>query len=65
MGRWMSVPFITADEDVLVERLSGRWTCRANGHMFNEKFNPAEGTMANVISMDPNFINVMTIRLRR
>lgn len=34
------VPFITADEDVLVERLSGRWTCRVNGHVFNEKFNP-------------------------
>jgi adenylate kinase len=34
------VPFITADEDVLVERLSGRWTCRASGHVFNEKFNP-------------------------
>jgi adenylate kinase len=34
------VPFITADEDILVERLSGRWTCRANGHVFNEKFNP-------------------------
>jgi len=34
------VPFITADEDILVERLSGRWTCRANGHIFNEKFNP-------------------------
>jgi adenylate kinase len=34
------VPFITADGDVLVERLSGRWTCRANGHVFNEKFNP-------------------------
>ena len=34
------VPFITADENILVERLSGRWTCRANGHVFNEKFNP-------------------------
>jgi adenylate kinase len=34
------VPFITADEDVLVDRLSARWTCRANGHAFNEKFNP-------------------------
>jgi len=34
------VPFITADEDILVERLSGRWTCRAHGHIFNEKFNP-------------------------
>jgi adenylate kinase len=34
------VPFITAQEDVLVERLSGRWTCRENGHIFNEKTNP-------------------------
>jgi adenylate kinase len=34
------VPFVTADEDVLVERLGGRWTCRANGHIFNEKSNP-------------------------
>jgi adenylate kinase len=34
------VPFITAGEDVLVERLTGRWTCRANGHVFNKKTNP-------------------------
>jgi adenylate kinase len=34
------VPFVTAREDVLVERLGGRWTCRANGHIFNEKSNP-------------------------
>lgn len=34
------VPFITAEEDILVDRLSARWTCRSNGHIFNEKFNP-------------------------
>src|SRR5512134_1691503 len=34
------VPFITAGEDVLIERLTGRWTCRAEGHVFNEKTNP-------------------------
>jgi len=34
------VPFVTTSEDVLVERLGGRWTCRANGHIFNEKSNP-------------------------
>jgi adenylate kinase len=34
------VPFITAADAVLVERLSGRWTCRSGGHIFNEKFNP-------------------------
>jgi adenylate kinase len=39
-GQVDSVPFITADEAVLVERLTGRWTCRAEGHVFNEKTNP-------------------------
>jgi adenylate kinase len=34
------VPFIKAEDDVLVERLGGRWTCRAKGHIFNEKTNP-------------------------
>lgn len=35
-----AVPFITAKDDVLIERLSGRRTCRANGHIFNVKSNP-------------------------
>src|SRR5512141_531910 len=39
-GRVDVVPFIIGDEDVLVDRLGGRWTCRANGHIFNSKFNP-------------------------
>ncbi|HET9588270.1 MAG TPA: adenylate kinase [Anaerolineales bacterium] len=39
-GRVEVVPYITAEDDVLVERLSSRWTCRANGHIFNEKSNP-------------------------
>jgi adenylate kinase len=34
------VPFVTAGEDVLIDRLTGRWTCRAEGHIFNEKTNP-------------------------
>jgi adenylate kinase len=34
------VPFISAPEDVLVERLSGRWTCKAQGHIFHLVFNP-------------------------
>jgi adenylate kinase len=25
---------------VLIERLGGRWTCRAQGHIFHEKYNP-------------------------
>jgi adenylate kinase len=39
-GQVNVVPFVTAGEDVLVERLTGRWTCRAEGHVFNEKTNP-------------------------
>jgi adenylate kinase len=39
-GKVNYVPFITAPESILIERLSGRWTCRANGHIFHEKYNP-------------------------
>jgi adenylate kinase len=36
------VPYITAPNEVLKERLAGRWTCRAAGHIFHEKFNPPQ-----------------------
>lgn len=39
-GRVNAVPYIKVPEEVLVERLTGRWTCRAEGHVFHEKFNP-------------------------
>ena len=39
-GQVDTVPFVTAEENVLVERLGARWTCRENGHIFNEKSNP-------------------------
>lgn len=39
-GRVDLVPYITAPEQTLIERLSGRWTCRAHGHVYNETFNP-------------------------
>jgi adenylate kinase len=34
------VPYIKVDDEILIERLTGRWTCRANGHIFHEKFSP-------------------------
>lgn len=34
------VPFITAAENILIERASGRWTCCAQGHIYHEKYNP-------------------------
>jgi adenylate kinase len=39
-GRIDIVPYIKVAEGVLVERLSGRWTCRENGHIFHQVFNP-------------------------
>jgi adenylate kinase len=39
-GHVDAVPYIKVPEEVLVERLSGRWTCRANAHIFHEKHNP-------------------------
>jgi adenylate kinase len=39
-GKVDFVPYITASEATLIERLSGRWTCKAQGHVFHEKYNP-------------------------
>jgi adenylate kinase len=39
-GKVNFVPYIKATEKTLVERLSGRWTCKAQGHIFHEKHNP-------------------------
>jgi adenylate kinase len=41
-GQVNYVPYISASEGILVERLSGRWTCRAQGHVFHEKHNPPQ-----------------------
>jgi adenylate kinase len=40
-GEVSIVPYIAASAATLVERLSGRWTCRAQGHIFHEKYNPS------------------------
>jgi len=39
-GRISAVPYINVAEDVLIDRLTGRWTCREQGHVFHERFNP-------------------------
>ena len=39
-GKVGVVPFIAVPEDELVERLSGRLICKAQGHIFHKKFNP-------------------------
>jgi adenylate kinase len=39
-GKVDVVPYIRVDEEELVRRLSGRWTCRAQGHIYHEVSNP-------------------------
>jgi adenylate kinase len=39
-GQVNFVLLITAPVESLVERLAGRWTCKAQGHVFHECFNP-------------------------
>jgi adenylate kinase len=39
-GKVISVPYISVPENVLIDRLSGRWTCRKAGHVFHEKYSP-------------------------
>lgn len=39
-GKVDVVPYINVPDEVLVERLTGRWTCRAHGHIFHERHNP-------------------------
>jgi adenylate kinase len=41
-GQVNDVPYITASEATLIERLSGRWTCKSQGHVFHEKYNPPQ-----------------------
>lgn len=41
-GKVNHVPYIAASEGTLIERLSGRWTCKAQGHIFHEKYNPSK-----------------------
>jgi adenylate kinase len=43
-GQVNLVPYISVPEALLIERLCGRWTCRSNGHIFHEKYNPPQMT---------------------
>jgi adenylate kinase len=39
-GKVNVVPYIRVPQEVLIERLAGRWTCRAQGHIFHEVYHP-------------------------
>jgi len=36
------VPFIQVEPAELIDRLSGRWVCRAHGHVYHETYNPPQ-----------------------
>lgn len=38
------VPFFNAPTEILVDRLAGRWTCKAQGHIFHNIYNPPKET---------------------
>jgi adenylate kinase len=44
------VPYIFVPDELLIERLGGRWTCRSAGHVFHQKYNPPR--MAGVCDLD-------------
>lgn len=39
-GQVIAVPYIKVAEEILIERLTGRWTCPTCGRVYHEKFNP-------------------------
>jgi adenylate kinase len=39
-GRVDCVPYIAVPAEVLIERLSGRWTCTQCGRVYHQKYNP-------------------------
>lgn len=39
-GKVVSVPYVSVPAAVLIERLSGRWTCRAQGHVYHSQYHP-------------------------
>jgi adenylate kinase len=39
-GKVDAVPYIAVPDEVLIERLTGRWTCRKCGAVYHQLFNP-------------------------
>jgi adenylate kinase len=52
-GQVSFVLLITAPVEVLIERLAGRWICKAQGHVFHEHFNrPTEKGVCDIDGSD-------------
>ncbi len=69
-GQIKVVPYITAPEPVVVGRISGRWTCRLNSHIFHQMFNPPikDGVCdidgSELYQREDDKVETVTIRIR-
>ena len=69
-GHVIAVPYIKVASEILIERLTGRWTCRAHGHVFHQKFNPPRVTGrcdfdgSELYQRDDDKIETVTNRIR-
>lgn len=43
-GQVVAVPYIKVAEEILIDRLTGRWTCPTCSRVYHEKFNPPQET---------------------
>lgn len=41
-GKIKGVPLLNVSSEELIERLSDRWTCKAQGHVYHTKYKPAK-----------------------
>jgi adenylate kinase len=49
-GDVRAVVYLRVPEDVLIGRLTGRWTCRAQGHVYHERHHPPK--VAGICDLD-------------
>jgi adenylate kinase len=69
-GSVSAVPYIKVADEELIARLTGRWTCPKNGHVFHQKFNPpkVEGKCdfdgSELYQRDDDKVETVTNRIR-
>jgi adenylate kinase len=69
-GKVVAVPYIKVDEDELIARLTGRWTCPDCGRVYHVKFNPPKTTgicdddATELYQRDDDKVETVTNRIR-
>jgi len=69
-GQVIAVPYIKVAENILIERLTGRWTCPTCSRVYHEKFNPPKETgfcdydQAELYQRDDDKAETVTQRIR-